>query len=193
MAKSKKSTKTAKPKKSETKVRKVQQTQSSNSFWRTALVVAGLILGLLLLYSAFTNNQTDENSEADDSLIEDAEQSQDAETSSEPAENQSAPSGLAEGTTVTETDEAYEYVAGAGESLTVIARQAVAQLDGSLSSAQRVAAETRLAQQAGGQLLDISQNVAISKESVSQAVEWAKSLTEEQQLAWQPYADLVAW
>ena len=96
-------------------------------------------------------------------------------------------------TLAAEGDKAFTYVAGSGESYTGLARRAIASSNDKLSPAERIAAETKLTQDAGDQALAAGQEVTLSKSAVEAAVEWAQSLTEDQKAAWQPYADLVAW
>lgn len=96
-------------------------------------------------------------------------------------------------TVATESDEAYNYQAGTGESFTTLARRAIAQADSGLSAAERVAAETKLAQDANAELLETGQDVELAKSDVKAAIDWAKSLSDDAKAAWQPYADQVAW
>lgn len=85
----------------------------------------------------------------------------------------------------------YSYTAAAGDSYTVLARQAVAVAGSDLTAAERVAAETKLTQDAGEPYLEVGQSVRLEKDTVTAAVEWAKSLSEAEKAAWQPYADMV--
>lgn len=117
--------------------------------------------------------------EADDAKIEEA---KDAAASGQPVE-----------TVAVESDSQYRYVAGNGDSYTVLARQAIAQSDSGMTAAERVAAETMLTQDAGAPYLDIGEEVIIEKSAVKDVISWAKSLTSEQKSAWQFYADQVAW
>lgn len=96
-------------------------------------------------------------------------------------------------TVASETETDYIYTAGTGESQTTLARLAVAQADSSLTTAERVAAETRLVQATDGEPLDAKDQVQFSKADVQSAVDWAKSLSNDAKAAWQPYADMIAW
>lgn len=85
----------------------------------------------------------------------------------------------------------YSYTASAGDSYTYLARQVVAIAGGDLSPAQRVAAETKLTQDAGAPLLEIGQSVEFDQAVVKSAVDWAASLSGADEAAWQSYADTV--
>lgn len=194
MAKSKKATKSAA---TETKVRRVEaDEETGGSFVRGIIIIALLILGLFLVYNAFARDTADEAAVVDqESKTEDAnkdkkttENKDDKKTTNNPSQ-----SSTATATVVKETDTVYEYTIGEGESYTTLARRAVASIDGSLSPAERVAAETKLTQDAGGEWLGVGQELSLTKATVREAVDWAKNLGVEQKAAWQPYADLVAW
>lgn len=88
-------------------------------------------------------------------------------------------------------NDGYSYTASAGDSYTYLARQVVAIAGGGLSPAQRVAAETKLTQDAGAPLLEIGQSIEFDQATVKAAVDWAASLSGADEAAWQPYADLV--
>jgi len=75
----------------------------------------------------------------------------------------------------------------------MLARKAIAKADSNLSHAERVAAETKLTQDADASYLEIGQAVTIAKSDVKSAVTWAKALSDEQKAAWQYYADQIAW
>lgn len=188
MAKSKKVAKSNQSVAAETKVRRVEADGDDRSaLIRGIIVIAVLILGLFLIYSAFAGDQSGDEAAVTDeeSKTEDDEEAKDTD---EPKAEEST-----NGTTVTETDQGYDFVVGEGESYTTMARRAIASADDSLTTAQRVAAETKLAQDAGAEWLNLGQELSLTKENINAAVEWAKGLTDEQQAAWQPYADLVAW
>ena len=113
------------------------------------------------------------------------------------AEVSSAQQKAAAGDLVTtasnENDSAFDYVAGTGESYSALARAAIAKTDNTLTHAERVAAETKMTQDAGVPYLEIAERITINKSVVNEAIAWAKSLTPDQQAAWQPYADMIAW
>lgn len=94
---------------------------------------------------------------------------------------------------VEESDDKFVYVVGSGESYTGLARRSVAAINNELSPAERIAAETKLTQDAGAQYLDAGQEVIISKKDVEVAIKWAQNLSDEHKAAWKPYADLVDW
>lgn len=87
--------------------------------------------------------------------------------------------------------DSYTYTAVAGDSYTQLARQAVAALAGDATTVERVAAETKLAQDAGAPLLEIGQQVELSKSTIQAAIDWAVALNDAEKNAWQPYADMV--
>lgn len=95
--------------------------------------------------------------------------------------------------TLKETDKAYAYTVGEGDSYTTLARRAVAALDDKLTPAERVAAETKLTNDAQMAELAVGQQVELTKDSVRAAIDWAKKLDDGQKAAWQPYADMIAW
>lgn len=86
----------------------------------------------------------------------------------------------------------YSVQAKAGDSYMLLARSAVTKhmKDNkvTLTSEQRIAAETTLGVAAGLPELEVGQNVTITKTALQQAVDAAKSLSIEQQALWAPYA-----
>lgn len=197
MAKSKKTTKPTKSVAAETKVRRVEADENNQgSPIRGLIIIALLILGLLLIYNAFARDVADEAAVTDEQSKTEAankdSEKKDDEKKDDKVADQAQPSSVS-ATTVKETDKAYEYVVGEGESYTTLARRAVASVDSKLTTAERVAAETKLSQDAGGEWLNAGQDLALTKEKVRAAVDWAKGLSEQDKAAWQPWADLVAW
>jgi hypothetical protein len=98
-----------------------------------------------------------------------------------------------ESTTEATTVSNYDYVAQPGDSYSLMARKAV-QTYGinnsiNLSGAQIIFVETNLTKAAGSPVLNLGQNVSIDGNLVSEWVEKAQALTEEQQALWQPYAN----
>jgi hypothetical protein len=121
-----------------------------------------------------------------------------------PAEEQPAEEQAVEETTpaeevTTEAPEAsadvFAFTAQPGDSYTKIARKSVQiygienQVD--LSGAQIVFVETNLTIAADSPMLNVDEEVSISKSLVGEWVEKAKNLTDEQKAAWQRYADHV--
>lgn len=89
----------------------------------------------------------------------------------------------------------YNYVAQPGDSYTKMARKAVQTFgitdEVNLTGAQIVYAETQLTQLAGSPLLDIDQDVELVKADVSEWVDKALELTEEEEAAWNTYVPSV--
>lgn len=186
-----------------TRVRRVEaDTADNGSPLKGIIIIILLILGLWLLFSLVSGwregqNGTDESANNnEDARVEDSEGETDeaADENGADADQQPAAAGdQAVETTVDETDDGYAYTVGTGESYTTMARRAVASVDGNLSPAERVAAETKLTQDAGGEWLNAGQDLSLTKDTVRAAVDWAKGLSDGEKAAWQPYADLVAW
>ena len=86
----------------------------------------------------------------------------------------------------------YSVQAKAGDSYMLLARSAVTKhmKDNkvTLTSEQRIAAETTLGVAAGLPELEVGQSVTITKTALQQAVDAAKGLSMEQQAVWAPYA-----
>ena len=86
----------------------------------------------------------------------------------------------------------YSVQAKAGDSYMLLARGAVTKYmkdnKVTLTSEQRIAAETTLGVAAGLPELEVGQNVTITKTALQQAVDAAKGLSMEQQALWAPYA-----
>lgn len=193
MAKSKKATK---PTATKTKVRRVESDEEAGgSLLRGIIVIALVILGLFMIYNTFARDTVEDAVVTDkESKTEDAKKDDKADKSDkEKAAHDATQPGAVPSTTVNETDTAYEYTAGEGESYTTLARRAVTSVASGLTPAERVAAETKLAQDAGAEWLNAGQDLSLTKDAVRKAVDWAKGLSDEQKAAWQPYADLVAW
>ena len=85
----------------------------------------------------------------------------------------------------------FTATAVAGDSYTGMARQAVAKADGGLSAAQKVAAETFLAEAVGFPRLEIGQAVTIKASDVAQAVTRAKALAASELAGWEYWAGMV--
>ncbi len=88
--------------------------------------------------------------------------------------------------------QSFNYVAQPGDSFSLMARKAI-QTYGinnkvNLSEAQIIFAETNITQTAGSPVLAQGQKVEINETTVKDWVEKAKSLTAEQQAAWDVYA-----
>lgn len=186
-----------------------QDNTNEPSIWRTLLILAGLLViilgGYYLLGSGSQSDESTKNQpttseqEGDDSEGGEAEDAAQGEVS---ADDQQAAAREAEAaaqrgevsqTLAAEGDAEFTYVVGSGESYTGLARQAVTATNAELSPVERIAAETKLAQDAGAEMLAAGQEVTLAKSTVKAAVEWAQSLSDEQKAAWQPYADMVVW
>lgn len=90
---------------------------------------------------------------------------------------------------------AYDYVAQAGDSYSVLARKAVQtygiETGANLSGAQIVFAETHLTQAAGSLALNEGQDVSIDKDDVKQIVQDAQELSDSEETAWDYYVQFV--
>lgn len=95
----------------------------------------------------------------------------------------------------TKTQSSYIFKAETGDSLTVFVRSAIDSFlkaeDGTLSPAKRVFAETQIVQNMGSPLLEVGQEVAVSRNAVDSAVKEANDLTTSQEASWQPYAGVI--
>lgn len=88
----------------------------------------------------------------------------------------------------------YTYAVQDGDSYATIVRRAISEHGGSgLNPAQKIAAETKLAEQAGWPEVDTGQTIKIDSAVLSQAVSLARSMTVDEQQSWQAYADGVIW
>lgn len=180
-----------------------QDTINESPVWRTILILAGLVLVIFGAYYLFAGGDSQDVATGDEAVVSDQKEPEDkrskvvqSEEAKQVAASQAqaaANRGEVSQTLASETDEEFSYVVGSGESYTGLARQAVTATDDSLTPAERVAAETKLTQDAGADYLAAGQEVSLSKSTVKAAVAWARGLSAEQKAAWQPYADLVAW
>lgn len=185
----------------QTRVRRVESDAADNgSPLKGAIIIALLVLGLWLLFSMVSGWRADDQGDAaktdEEERVEEREDA--AKNAKDDKKDTDKQPDQAEGeqsteTSVRESDTAYDYTVGSGESYTTMARRAVASADDQLSPAERVAAETKLVQDSGATALNLGQELSLSKADVEAAVKWAKGLSAEQKAAWQPYADLVAW
>lgn len=179
-------------------------TTNEQSMRRTWLILAALLLiiagGYYLSGGSRSDEQTkkqaDTSKQKDDTAKQapendkaDATDKQAAIRGAEAAAQRGEPSE----TLATEGEKEFRYVVGSGESYTGLARRAVAASNDKLSPVERVAAETKLTQDAGDQSLAAGQEVTLSKSAVDAAIKWAQNLSADQKAAWQPYADMVAW
>jgi len=93
------------------------------------------------------------------------------------------------------TPKQYTFTAQAGDSYTVFARNAIQSYAKTqainLKTAQIIAAETMLAQDAGSPLLEIGQKVTLKTTAVHSAVSKAQALSAEQLGAWEAYVPYV--
>ncbi|MCB9820143.1 hypothetical protein H6796_02500 [Candidatus Nomurabacteria bacterium] len=87
--------------------------------------------------------------------------------------------------------DAITYTVGQGESYTMLARQAVSAMSYKLTSAERIAAETKLSQDVGAPMLDVGQKVTLKKADVDKAVKWAQGLSAADKAAWETYVPYV--
>lgn len=88
----------------------------------------------------------------------------------------------------------YTYIAQSGDSYTTIVRRAINEHGGSnLNSAQKIAAETKFIELTGQMEVDIAQNVTINNTMLSRAIEFARTISPDEQKVWQVYADSIIW
>lgn len=90
--------------------------------------------------------------------------------------------------------DSYTYVVQEGDSYSIIVRRAISEHGGSsLSSAQKIATEAKLVEQAGWPEVDAGQSIKIDSAALSQAISSARSMTADEQQMWQSYADDIVW
>lgn len=88
----------------------------------------------------------------------------------------------------------YTYTVQDGDSYSTVIRRAISEHGGaSLNAAQKIAAETKLVEQAGWPEVDAGQSVKIDSTALSQAVSSARAMTADEQQSWQAYADDIVW
>lgn len=83
------------------------------------------------------------------------------------------------------------YTAADCQSLTELVRADISTRNDSLTSEQRVAAETWATQELGAYDLNLGQNVTLSEDVINKSIERAEALSASEQKAWAPYARLV--
>ncbi len=162
-----------------------------------AIMVLAVVLGFWYLA---TQKKSDSNKAADSSKQEAKSDDKKTDAAAALTDQQkadkaraAAAAGQAVSTVETKTDDTYSYVVGDGESITTLARRAITSVDSKLSKAERVAAETKLAQDAGSAELVAGQDYKLTTKTVKAAIEWAKGLSAADKAAWQPWADMIAW
>jgi len=88
----------------------------------------------------------------------------------------------------------YTYTVQDGDSYSTIIRRAISEHGGSsLNAAQKIAAESKLVEQAGWPEVDAGQSVKVDSIALSQAINSARSMTADEQQMWQSYADDIVW
>lgn len=178
-----------------TRVRRAESgAANDNSMVRGIIIIVLVVLGVYLLVSAISGGEDRDN--GDKAAVDETSKVEDSDKDKEDDEVEletNGPATQSSDTKLDETDSELSYSVGEGESYTTIARHAVARVGGDLTPAERVAAETRLVIDANAELLNVGQEIKLSKDTVRAAVDWAKGLSGEQKAAWQPYADMVAW
>ncbi len=173
---------------------------SVRTSWKSLVAIGSALIVLIAVgfYAASTRSATS-NTEVTQASTDQATTTDDTASHEESAAETLASAkaeildGMSTATFALESDADYTYLAGAGESYTVLARQAIAKTDSELTTAERVAAETCLTQNAGAPLLEIAEEVVIAKADVQAAVDWAKALSSSDKADWQYYADQVDW
>lgn len=88
----------------------------------------------------------------------------------------------------------FEHTAVSGDSYITIVRAAISQNGGTeLTNAQRVAAETKLAAQAGWPAVDVAEVVKVNATDLKPVLDEVRAMSADQQQAWQTYADMIVW
>lgn len=175
-----------------------------SSVGRTLLILLGIVVvvfGIYYLANSGKDNDKAANEKPGDSkqvADETAKQNKKAENTNDKQKaiqqaQDAARRGVVSESVASDSKDSLSFVAGSGESYTGLARRAIAASGDNLSSAERVAAETKLTQDAGVQSLVAGQEITLSKSAVDAAIKWAQNLSADQKAAWQPYADMVAW
>ncbi|PID31279.1 hypothetical protein CR983_01885 [Candidatus Saccharibacteria bacterium] len=183
-----------------------QQKNAGKNLIVIGLLLLGLFAGSLYLGDKNTDQDAATDSESqqqdakkpedkssDDKKDKKDEKSEKSEKSEKTKQETAADDAKKPSTTATETKGGYSFTAKRGDSYTVAARHAVAAAKNDLTPAERVAAETKLAQEAGAPALEVGQTVTISKEKVASAIDWAQKLSAAQKNYWQYYADQIVW
>ena len=156
---------------------KMEFIKKYQSFIAIGLAVVGL--GALVVMSSNNSDQADNKS---------------AKTDASALKIDAGPDGEKKQDT-TKLATVYNYTAQPGDSYTVLARKAVQAYAKSekqkLSSAQIIAAETRLTVDAGSIELNEGQTLAIDKAAVKAAVDAAKKLGATELAAWEVYVPYV--
>lgn len=160
---------------------------------KNVVIIIVVLVGIFFLANLIFNRSGKNDKTATDETSQNTDNDKEKSDKKQSESTAITPQSLPDGTIVRETDAGFSYTVGEGESYTTIARRAVAGIDNKLTPAERVAAETKLTTDADAGLLDVGQNVELSKDTIRAAVDWARNLGDEEKAAWQPYADLVAW
>jgi hypothetical protein len=84
----------------------------------------------------------------------------------------------------------YVFSAGPGDSLSKIVRRAL-QLRAVTDQPTAMYCENTISTQLGGDYIEVSQQIVVSYRQIDDCTASAKSLTPDQQVAWQAYADTV--
>ena len=129
------------------------------------------------------------NTDAQNNKVNNAEKKKNTADAKDKSQNTQQPANIPK----TKPD-SYTYVVQEGDSYSIIARRAINEHGGSsLSSAQKIAAEAKLVEQAGWPEVDAGQSVRIDSAALSQAISSARSMTADEQQMWQSYADDIVW
>jgi len=129
------------------------------------------------------------NTDAQNNKVNNAEKKKNTADAKDKSQNTQQPANIPK----TKPD-SYTYVVQEGDSYSIIVRRAISEHGGSsLSSAQKIAAEAKLVEQAGWPEVDAGQSVRIDSAALSQAISSARSMTADEQQMWQSYADDIVW
>ncbi len=129
------------------------------------------------------------NTDAQNNKVNNAEKKKNTADAKDKSQNTQQPANIPE-----TKPSSYTYTVQDGDSYSTIIRRAISEHGGSsLSSAQKIAAEAKLVEQAGWPEVDAGQSVKIDSTALSQAISSARSMTADEQQMWQSYADDIVW
>lgn len=129
------------------------------------------------------------DTDAQSNKVNDAEKKKNAADAKDKNQNTQQPANIPEA-----KPDSYTYTVQDGDSYSIIVRRAISEHGGSsLSSAQKIAAEAKLVEQAGWPEVDAGQSIKVDSIALSQAISLARSMTADEQQMWQSYADDIVW
>lgn len=129
------------------------------------------------------------DTDAQSNKVNDAEKKKNAADAKDKSQNTQQPANVPK-----TKPSSYTYTVQDGDSYSTIIRRAISEHGGSsLSSAQKIAAEAKLVEQAGWPEVDSGQSIKVDSVALSQAISSARSMTADEQQMWQSYADDIVW